>query len=295
MKTGIFLSFISAGLAACAIAQDSAIVARAGETELKADEIRAAIENLNPRDQSAIARDPALLNQTVRMLLVQRLVLAEAIGKQWEKQPGVAAQIERAREAVITESYLQSVSKVPEPSEEELKTAYESNKSALVVPRQVKLAQVYLAAPKTAEGAAIEKDKARLESVRKALRAPNADFAAVARAQSDEKTSAAQGGEIGWLAESQMQPEIRAKAADLAKGSVSEPIRMKDGWHILKCLDIREERTAAFDEVRGRLTDQLRAERVRAAREAYLAKLLREKPVSLNELALPKVLKTSEK
>lgn len=299
MKTGFFIGvlLLTTGLAASGAADDSTVMARAGDAEVKIDDIRAALEQLNPREQAAISRDPALLNQTVRTLLVQRLLLQEALSKKWDQQPDVVALIERAREAVISESYLQSLSKPDDgfPSEAELKDAYEANKSALLIPRQFKIAQIYLAAPKGADASTTEKEKARLEALRKSLRQPNADFAAIARAQSDDKESAKTDGGIGWLAENQLQPEIRAKVAELAVNGVSDPIQLKDGWHIIKCLDIKEARTASFDEARAQLAQQLRAERGRTERQAYLAKLLQEKPVYLNELALPKLLNKPQK
>jgi len=301
MKTFRFshLLFLTVGLCAStgAFAQDASVIARVGDIEIRGDEIRAMVDKLEPREHAAIERDPALLNQSVRQLLVSRLVLKEAVAKQWEKEAATAAAIEQARNAVIVESYLQSLTKVDDafPGEADLKAAYEANKASLLLPRQFKLAQIFVAAPKTAESAAIESAKTRIEAIRKNLRQPNADFAAIARAQSDEKTSAASNGEIGWVAENQIQPEIRAKVAELSKNGVSDPIRLDDGWHIMKCLEVKEARTASFDEVRARLAQQLRAERARATRQAYLAELVKQNPLSVNELGLSKVLNKTEK
>ena len=280
-----------------AFAQEASVIARVGDIEIRGEEIRAMVDQLDPREQAAISRDPALLNQSVRQLLVQRLVLKEALSKHWDKEPETAAMIERARGAVIVESYLQSQAKADDaaPSEADLKAAYDANKSSLLVPRQFKIAQIYVAVAKTAEPDAAEKAKARIEAIRKNLRQPNADFAAIARTQSDEKTNAKSDGEIGWVAENQLQPEIRTKVAELAKNGVSDPVRLDDGWHIVKCLDVKESRTASFEEVRGGLDQKLRAERVRAARQAYLAKLVKQTPLSVNELALSKVLNKNAK
>ena len=301
MKTFRFshLFILTLGLCAStgAFAQDASVMARVGDIELRSDEIRSMIDKLEPREQAAISRDPALLNQSVRQLLISRLVLKEAIAKQWDKEAGTAAAIEQARNAVIVESYLQSLSKVDDafPSEAELKAAYESNKASLQIPRQFKISQIYVATLQTAEPAVIEKAKARLETIRKSLRQPNADFSVLARTQSDAKESAKSDGELGWIAESQLQPEIRTEVVKLAKNGVSEPVRMSDGWHIIKCLDVREARTASFDEARARLAQQLRAERVRAARQTYLAGLVKENPLSVNEMALSKVINKADK
>ena len=51
------------------------VVARVGNTEITTDELRSYVAALAPRDQAALARDPAQFSQAVRMLLANRLVL----------------------------------------------------------------------------------------------------------------------------------------------------------------------------------------------------------------------------
>ncbi|MGL4399442.1 MAG: peptidylprolyl isomerase [Luteolibacter sp.] len=260
-------------------AQPAPVLGKAGDIEITSGEIREIIAGLDAEQQDALAKDPAALGQFVRALLVQRLVLKQALDQKWDQDPAVITKLVRAREAALTESYLQNAS-IPEsgyPTEAELTDAYEASKSKLIIPRSYKLAQVYVAT-----------DKAKLDSVQKQLKAKHADFAAIARATSEEATSAARGGEIGWLTEDQIQPEIRAKLPDLTKGSVTEPIKLQDGWHILKLLDVREPRTPALDEIRDNFVTQLRADRSRIKRQEYLADLLKEHPLAINEIELTK-------
>lgn len=269
-------------------AGEGTVLARVGELEIKSDELRAFIESLDPAARTTIANDPTLLNQVVRSLLAQRLILQEALSKHWDQRSDVVGRIEKARQNAIVESYLGSVSKPPEsfPSEAELKTAYEAAKPALLVPRKFRLAQIFVASPKSADKSTADKAQAKLEAIRKSLALPDADFASIARLTSDEKISASRGGEIGWLTEMQVQPEIRPKVLSLAKNTVSEPILLDDGWHILQALDIAGAFTPAFEVVRNQLAEQLRMERAKADQQAYLNRLLMENPVAINELAL---------
>ena len=212
-------------------ADTAPVLGKAGDIEITGSEIREIVAGLEAEQQTALAKDPAALGQFVRALLVQRLVLQQALDKKWDQDPAVIAKLVRARESALTESFLQNAS-TPEPGypcDAELTDAYEASKSKLLIPRGYQLAQIYIA-----------KDKTKLDSVQKQLKAKNADFAALARTHSEEAASAARGGEIGWLTEDQIQPEIRAKLPDLTKGSVTEPIKLQDGWHILKLLDLRE-------------------------------------------------------
>ncbi len=275
-------------------AEDNTVVARVDDIEIHASDIQSMIENLPAREKEALLRDPAVLNQSVRMLLAQQLVLKEAKAKQWDKQAATVALIEKARDNVVVESYLQSISKPDEqyPSETDLKTAYDANKAALVVPRQFKLAQIYIATPK---GDAGDKSNPKLDAVKKSLKQANADFGAIALTQSDDKNTYKNNGELGWLSEKILQPEIRAKVVELTKNAISEPIRMSDGWHIMKLLDVKESRQASFDEVRSRLAEQLRLERSRSTRQAYLTDLMKGHQFSVNELAVSGLLSKAQK
>jgi len=283
-------------LAATGIAAEGDIIGKIGDMEINVEDVRTALGKLGAAQEAAISKDPSLLNQAVRTLLVQKLLLKEARSKKWEDEAAVKAQLERAREAAIGESYLQSISTPPDsyPSDAELQAAYDSNKAALLIPKQFHLAQIFVANPKDADKASADKAKAKLDDVLKRLKAKEA-FAVVASSHSEESQSAGRGGEIGWLTEAQIQPEIRQLVPTLALNAVSDPIKLEDGWHIVKLLDTKAANTPALDQIKDQLVQQMRAEKAKANSQAYLAKLLQENPLAINELELAKVLKKSGK
>src|SRR5262245_6905671 len=92
----------------------SEVIARVGTSDVTAEEVRSAISFLDPRQQAALARDPALLSQTVKAILANRLVLKEALAKKWDQQPAIAALLARTRESLIAETYLQSMTAPPD-------------------------------------------------------------------------------------------------------------------------------------------------------------------------------------
>jgi parvulin-like peptidyl-prolyl isomerase len=270
----------------------SEVIARVGTSDITADEVRSVVAALDPRQQAALAHDPALLSQAVRTMLANRLVLKEARAKKWDQQPAVVAQLERARENLIAESYLQSVTALPDsfPSETEIKAVYDANATALLVPRQFQLAQISVAIAKDADKAAEEKARKKVDELLKKLKQPGANFAAIAKSESDDTDSAEKGGEIGWLTEAQLRPEIRGQIVGLGKAALTEPVRLDDGWHILKLLDTEASHTRPLAEVRDALVQRMRAERADANRRAYVAELFKQSPPIINELALSKLL-----
>ena len=252
------------------------------------DDVIVALQKLDGAEQSALARDPALLQQVAQLMLTQRLLLNEARRQRWDDQPEVQAKMERAREKALAESWLQSVTEPPAeyPSEAEIKAAYEAMRPSLTRPKQFHLAQIFIACPKTADKKATAKSAEKLTRVKQQLASYTLDFSAIAKAESDDSASSAAGGEIGWLSEAQVQPELRPLVTKLLKHEVSEPVRLNDGWHVLKCLGKREAGLTPLEEVRGSLITRLRAEKMKENSEALVARLLKENPVTLNDVAL---------
>jgi parvulin-like peptidyl-prolyl isomerase len=289
MKRLLFI-VIGVGVAGAWAAKPAAdeVVARIGDSQLTVGDFRPILESLDVRELAALQGDPAAVNQIVRSLIVQQLLFKQAMAEGYDKRPNVQERLERARQGAIAEGYLQSATRVPEsyPTEEEVKAFYESNQAALTLPRQLRLAQIFLAAPEgLSEVEAIQVQR-KAGDLRRRLDEPKADFAAVARAESEEPQSAGRGGEIGLLPENMIQPAVFEVVKDLKAGGVSEPVRLPGGWHIVKVLEIQEPRLATLEEIRPQLVERLRAQREQLNREQFLNRLLQENPVAINELVL---------
>jgi peptidylprolyl isomerase len=270
---------------------DGDIVARVAGRDITITEVRSFIAALGAREQVALARDPALLSQAVRLMLANQLVLKEAETKKWQDKPEIAVQLERVRDGAIAETYLQAVSTPPEsyPDQADVQKAYDANKTAFVVPRQFRIAQIFVSLANGADKDAEEKARKKLAELQGKLKQPKADFAAVAKEGSDQQDTAERGGELGWVPETQIRPEIKTQVMGLANGAVTEPIKLDDGWHIIKLLETKPAETRPLADVRNAIVAQLRAQRAEAIRRGYLAKLLEQTPPAINELALTKI------
>lgn len=255
-----------------------------GGVALGREEMRAALRGLSAAQIASLRQDPALLEQVARTTLVQKLVLQEAVEKKWHEEPGVAARVRRAQDSAITESYLEALAEPPAdyPAEEEVKKAYEAARPSLAVPRSFRLAQIFIATAPDAES--------RVAEVERLLGVANADFSAIAAAHSQDLASAPHGGEIGWLAEDQIQKELLPVIAGLKLFGLSRPVKLQDGWHILKLLDSRAPHTPTLEQARPQIVKRLRQEKLRASSQAYLAGLLRKHPLKINSTVLLDVL-----
>lgn len=78
--------------------------------------------------------------------------------------------------------------------------------------------------------------KARIDSIYAVLQT-GADFAEVAKACSDDKASAVEGGSLGQFGKGMMIPDFENAAYALQAGQMSAPVKSTVGWHIIKLTD----------------------------------------------------------
>lgn len=84
-----------------------------------------------------------------------------------------------------------------------------------------------------------EDPRDRLTDLRRRLR-DGADFAALARDHSDDRSSAREGGDLGWFGPGDRTPAFQQVVEGLEPGQVSEPFRTPQGWHLVEVLERRE-------------------------------------------------------
>lgn len=84
-----------------------------------------------------------------------------------------------------------------------------------------------------------------------------ADFAQVAKENSNDTGSKAQGGLLGYFGPGQMVPEFEAAVVKMQKGEVSEPVKTSFGWHIIKLEDRRRKEPPSFESVKATIMNSL--------------------------------------
>lgn len=67
-----------------------------------------------------------------------------------------------------------------------------------------------------------------------------ADFAELARAESDDPVSGSDGGNLGWVSPGQMVPVFEQAMMEAEPGELKGPFRSRFGWHILQVLERRQ-------------------------------------------------------
>jgi peptidylprolyl isomerase len=285
---GIVLASLVGMTSLQALAADK-VVASLGAVNVPDSDVQKMLDAMPPAERAAAKGNRPGVENWLRQRVVSEAVLREARSKGWADRPEIKARVEAAIKDVsariITTAYLESVAQVPVdfPSDADMAAAYEQSKSSFNLPATYRLAQIYL--PVT-PGDAAEGKKVAERAKKLATQARAGDFAAVARAESQDKTSAERGGEVGTLALTDMLPEVRESVARLKVGQVSEPVQAAAGIHIVKLLDAQPARTATLDEMKPRLKVALRQQRQQQLLQEYIARLAPADRVNIDTAAL---------
>ena len=99
-----------------------------------------------------------------------------------------------------------------------------------------KLAHILVMVKQKADEAQQKAAKERIDSIYNALQ-NGADFAELAKKCSDDKGTAANGGELQWIAKGMTLKEFEDAAWALEKGQMSKPVLSPAGWHIIMLKD----------------------------------------------------------
>jgi peptidyl-prolyl cis-trans isomerase D len=173
----------------------------------------------------------------------------------------------------------------------DIERAYNTNVEQYSTPEQVRASHVLL---KT-EGKDDAAVKAKAEELLKQAKA-GADFAELAKKNSEDEASAKNGGDLDYFGRGRMVPEFDQVAFTLQSGQVSDVVKTQYGYHIIKVIDKKAATTRPLAEMRQQLNDQLAYERAQA-QAADLAQSLEKdvkKPADLDKAAQARGLTVQE-
>lgn len=265
-------------------AETDAVIAKLGSIEFKSSQIKSMINGLDAESKKQLRTNPSAITPLIRSEIIRQAVLKEAVDKQWDKRPEVQIQATHAVEQAVITSYLNNLTRPPVsyPSEDEVKQFYEANKNSLTQPAQYRVAQIFLSSSTTQANVAEENaNKLAIEAKQK-----NADFAQIARKNSQHAESAARGGELDWMSEDQIIPELRSKITGMSNGEISSPIKSSTGWHIVKLLEKKAAGIRPYSDVRSALISNLRLNRAKQNEQEYLEAMLKTQKFEINEQLL---------
>ena len=107
------------------------------------------------------------------------------------------------------------------------------------------------------------------------------DFATLARSNSDDKGSAINGGNLGWVGPGSLVPPFEAAMNNLAINEVSEPVQTQFGWHIIQVQE-REDKDNSSEHKKNQIREEIRKRKIEEETELWLRRLRDEAYVDIN-------------
>ena len=141
----------------------------------------------------------------------------------------------------------------------DLRRYYQQNQDSYRTEERVQLSHIL----RRAEGAQKEEARKKAAELLTQLKG-GADFATLAKANSEDPGSAAKGGDLSWITRGQTVPEFETAAFSLEPGKLSEIVETTFGFHILKVATHEQARLRPFEEVKAEIQTILQQERVQA-------------------------------
>jgi parvulin-like peptidyl-prolyl isomerase len=239
-----------------------AVVAKVGNKPITVADIRKIMLALPPEVQNAFSQNPKNALQSLFMIDYLR---TEAEKNNLADKSPYKEQLEFQRSQMLAQAAATSHQNEISVTEADEQKRYEEKKTQFDV---AKIRAIHLtftdpkapAAQNTAPGPKITEAeaKAKADDLVKQLRG-GADFAQIAKANSDDKNSAEKGGEYGSIRRGDNIPaDIKTTIFALKPGDVSDPVRQPNGFYILK---VDERATQAFKDVQPQLAQEIKQER----------------------------------
>ncbi|SEA55301.1 peptidyl-prolyl cis-trans isomerase D [Desulfuromusa kysingii] len=146
--------------------------------------------------------------------------------------------------------------------DEELQRFYRRNLDQYEVKEQIKAAHILLSVPQDADAETVAKRRELANELLKQLQ-DGADFTQLAKTQSDDKSNAAQGGDLGTFGRGVMVKEFEDAVFSLRPGQLSGIIQTPFGFHIAKVSDYIEPGVKPFVDVIAEVKAGLKLEKSR--------------------------------
>lgn len=141
---------------------------------------------------------------------------------------------------------------------------------------QVKVAHVMLRSTDGDDAQKQATSEQRIREIHRQIKDGTLSFADAALKYSDDESSNTKGGELGQFGTGKMIEEFEDAAFALKEpGQVSEPVKSRFGWHIIKSIEIIP--PPGFEQAKSELKSKIaRDSRAEITRKAFMAKLKRE-------------------
>lgn len=206
--------------------------------------------------------DEKVRQNVLRGMVSEKLIYEQAQKAGYDKNEEVQQRIEELAKQVVMQSFMEDKAEKL-VSEKDLKALYAKKAAEAKGKKEIKARHILVAKEEEAKEIAAKLKKGE-------------SFEKLAKEESSDKGSGAQGGDLGWFGKERMVPEFADAAFKLKKGEISDPVKSAFGWHVIKVEDSRPVKFASYEEMK----DGLKAEVSNKKVTNYIENLLKKADIA---------------
>jgi len=242
----VFLSAAAAaliGLAMPALAQNVAVVNGKPVPKARVDALAAQLA------KAGRPISPEMQGQLKDEVIAREIFMQEAHKRGLDGSDDFKAQMELARQTLLIRELFADYQKSNPVTDADVKAEYD------------KFAAANSGKEYHARHILVEKEdqaKAIIASLKK-----GAKFEEIAKKQSKDPGSGANGGDLDWANAASYVPEFSSALVKLKKGQTTEtPVKTQFGWHVIRLEDVREAQLPKLEEVKPQIMQQLQQQKL---------------------------------
>ena len=256
------------------------------EVNLTVEDLRRALLSVPRKNRELAIKDPVKIREVMDSTYMTKVAATRALKKRLDKDPETAALIWNRTQNFLAFAELDdAMNQAIGPDADYEQAAYErylANRDDYRLSERFKASHILLQ-PK--EGESDEELRERAEKLYRELSGDKIDFESAAREYSADKGSAEKGGSLGTFRPGQMVKPFREALQALEPGQISQPVKTRFGYHIIRL----EERIPAsyrpFEEVKAELIEKAKDRARLDFRRDYWRRVREDPNARVNEKA----------
>ncbi|RBP37430.1 peptidylprolyl isomerase [Garciella nitratireducens] len=236
--------------------ENNKVLAKVGNREVTQKDLNFFLQNLDPQSASQF-QSPEGQKRLLTELINQELFYLEAKDQNLDEDQSFVQSLEQLKENYLKQFAITKLLANVSITEDEIKKYYKENQDQFITPKSVQAKHILVQKEEDAQNILQEIKEGSIcfeEAAKKYSTCP----------------SKARGGDLGYFHKGQMVPEFEKAAFNMEKEDISDPIKTQFGYHIIKLIDKKEQKTRDFEEVKPELEQMvLRMKQ----QEVYLKKI----------------------
>jgi peptidyl-prolyl cis-trans isomerase D len=143
-------------------------------------------------------------------------------------------------------------------SAEEVQAYYKEHEAEFTIPEQRRASHILIPFTGNGDEADIKATREQAAAILKQVKQSPGKFAELAKKYSKDPASAAKGGDLGFFGRGRMVKPFEEAAFSLKPGEISDLVQSPYGFHIIKLAEVRAQKTASLEEVKGVIVQKIK-------------------------------------